>query len=54
MIKNTIGSWTDMQKMRIIVARECSNSGQFEMILIKSQNMRYNACVILAEEYNFN
>ena len=43
-----------MQKMRIIVERECSNSGQFKIILVKSQNMRYNTCVILAEEYNFN
>jgi hypothetical protein len=49
-----VGSWDDMQKMRIIVERECSNSGQFKIILVKSQNMRYNACVILAEEYNFN
>ena len=48
------GSWADMQKMRIIFERECSNSWQFKIILVKSQNMRYNACVILAEEYNFN
>ena len=43
-----------MQKMRIIVERECSISEQFKIILVKSQNMRYNACIILAEEYNLN
>ena len=49
-----VGSWTDMQKMRIIAERERGDSGLFKIILKKSQNMRYNACVILAEEYNFN
>lgn len=49
-----VGSWADMQKMRIVVERECSNSEQFIIILEKSQNMRYDACVILAEEYSFN
>ena len=49
-----VGSWDDMQKMRIIAERERGDSGLFKIILKKSQNMRYNACVILAEEYNFN
>jgi hypothetical protein len=40
--------------MRIIAGRERNNSGQFKIILKKSQNMRYNACIILAEEYNLN
>ena len=38
---------------KLITEHNLTND-EFKIILEKSQIMRYNACVILAEEYNFN
>ena len=40
--------------MRITAEMKCYKGRELKIILEKSQNMRYGACVILAEEYNIN